>query len=536
MNKTSGQNYKQSSKKRLGAVPALLLVLCLLLAACGGLEKNLNQVTANPKVTAAVQLSPVSIAVNNSPAAVAGAASGATSTPVIAPTPTIDRKYPVVPPATPTVEVKQAPTPVVTGTFEAIDREAELQTIKAAYDAINKHLFKEPDTATLLKIGLKEEASVTGGTLPDITFSKDTEANWNIFTNNFGKILDAAGNFKYPKFQLARRIVSEMADAIGDDHTYFMDPVSYQSRQNLLSGNNASVGFGVVITTQDEKAYIVRVVPGSPAEKAGIKAGDQFAEYDGKPITDKSWSMVRNAQENETHNFTLIRSSSPQPIVVKVTKAAYNLPTVEYRLINDHIGYIAIRDFFLNVADETDKAMVELRKQGANSWIIDVRENPGGINVEQVTGRFVAGGEIMGYNTNRQTREEMKVNNDLQNNPNKGKPFSPLLPLTLLMDNVSASSSEMLALAVKDFKLGTLIGTQTAGALGHTVAYPLGDGSAISVTVDEYESRGGAKVNGIGVTPDIAVDRSIEDLVAGRDPQLKTAVQYLEKVVAKKSN
>jgi carboxyl-terminal processing protease len=147
----------------------------------------------------------------------------------------------------------------------------------------------------------------------------------------------------------------------------------------------------------------------------------------------------------------------------------------------------------------------------------------------------VAGGEIMGYNTNRQSREEMKVNNDLQNSPNKGKPFAPLLPLALLMDDISASSSEMLALAVRDFKLGPLIGTKTAGALGHTAAYPLGDGSAISVTVDEYESRGGEKVNGIGVTPDITVERSIDDLVAGRDPQLKSGVEYLEKLVAKKN-
>jgi carboxyl-terminal processing protease len=519
----------------------LLLLLSLLLGACGGSGTTSSLPTALPNVTAAVQLPPVSIAVGISPTA--AVSPEITATPVIAPTPTQDSNYPIssqpptptFPPATPTGEIQITPTPVVSGPLETIDREAELKTIKAGFDAINKHLFKQPDTKALLEASLKEIANVSGATVPELTFGNDAEANWDIFAATFDKMLNAAGDFKYPKFQLARRVVNVMADTVGDEHTYFMDPASYQSRQNLLSGNNASIGFGVVITTEVDKAYIVRVVPGSPADKAGVKAGDQFLEYDGKPVNEKSWSMVRNALENETHAFTLVRPGNPEPITLQVIKGIYTLPTVEYRLINNHIGYIAIRDFFLNVADETDKAMIELRKQGADSWLLDLRENPGGINVEQVTGRFVAGGEIMGYNTNRQSREEMKVNNDLQNSPNKGKPFAPLLPLALLMDDISASSSEMLALAVRDFKLGPLIGTKTAGALGHTAAYPLGDGSAISVTVDEYESRGGEKVNGIGVTPDITVERSIDDLVAGRDPQLKSGVEYLEKLVAKKN-
>ena len=538
MSKKNNRFKLNCSKKSLGIGPVLLLALSLLLSACG-VEKSSSLVTTNPNVTTSVQLSPVSIPVDNSPTAIASPEP--TSTPVIAPTPTLDRNYPdtnqqpTVPPPTATIVIQITPTPIATGTFEPIDRQAELTTIKAAYDAINKHLFKTPDLATLLQAGLKEEASVSGGAVPALTFGTDVESNWNTFSTAFEKILTGVGNFKYPKYQLARRMVNAMADTVGDEHTYFMDPTSYQSRQNLLSGNNASIGFGVVVTTQDGKAYIVRVIPGSPADKAGIRAGDLLVQYDDNLVTDKSWVIIKNAKENEAHTFILSRPSSPTPITVKATKGSYTLPTLEYRMINNHIGYIAIRDFFLNVADESDKAMIELRKQGADSWILDVRENPGGINVEQVTGRFVAGGEIMGYNTNRQSRDEMKVNNDLQSSPNKGKPFTPLLPLTLLMDDISASSSEMLALAVRDFKLGPLIGVKTAGALGHTAAYPLGDGSAISVTVDEYESRGGEKVNGKGVIPDMTVERTIDDLVTGRDPQLKAGVEYLEKLVAKKN-
>jgi carboxyl-terminal processing protease len=550
LNKKNGQSkfFLPGGVKRLGLLPALLLVISLFLSACGNNESNVTPGTPNPSTTASVQLSPITINSNsNSPTAGNGTSGDVTSTPVIAPTPTADTKFPTAiatrPTSTPlpptsTPAATAAPftaTPVFSGTPVAVDQDVELKTIKAAYDAINKHLFKEPDTAAILTAGLKEVASVTGQTAPDVTFGTDVDGNWNTFTTAFAKLLDADKGFDYPKDQLAWRVVNVMADAVGDEHTYFMDAASYQSRQNLLSGNNSSVGFGIVVTTQNGKAYIVRVVGGSPADKAGIKAGDQIVSYDGTLINDKTWSLIKSAQENEAHTFVLARSGSAQPVTVQVTKGSYTLPTVEYRLINGHIGYIAIRDFFLNVADETDKAMTELRKQGADSWILDVRENPGGINVEQVTGRFVAGGEVMGYNTNRTSHDPMKVSNDLQDSPNKGKPFSPLLPLVLLQDDVSASSSEMLALAVRDFKLGPLIGVKTAGALGHTAAYPLGDGSAISVTVDVYESRGGEKVNGIGVTPDITVERTIDDIVAGRDPQLSAGVDYLEKLVAKKN-
>jgi hypothetical protein len=276
--------FKTVYPKRLGPGAALLLLLSLLWGACGGSETTSNLPTALPNITAAVQLPPVSIAVGNGNSPTAAVSSDLTATPVIAPTPTQDSNYPTVsqpptatiPPVTPTGVAQITPTPAVSGPLEAIDRTAELATIKAGFDAINKHLFKQPDTKALLEASLKEIANVSGATVPELTFGSDAEANWDIFAATFDKMLNAAGDFKYPKYQLARRVVNVMADTVGDEHTYFMDPASYQSRQNLLSGNNASIGFGVVITTQVDKAYIVRVVPGSPADKAGVKEGDQF--------------------------------------------------------------------------------------------------------------------------------------------------------------------------------------------------------------------------------------------------------------------
>ena len=523
-----------------------LLTLSLLLGACGTVSNNNNTrstSTANSSITAAVQLSPTFVTVNNSPTIVQP---NVTATAVIAPTPTGNSRSVIVPPtqakqpvpatptavASPTAELTPTPTPESAN--QLVDRTLELKATKAAYDAINEHLFKNPDTAALLTASLKELSNMTGVIVPNVAFEKDATTNWNIFSQTFNKMLDTVRNFKFPKNQMAHRMIEAMAGAVGDEHTYFLDTTEYQSRQDLLAGDNSSVGFGILETSQDNKAYIVRVVPGAPADLAGVKAGDQVVQFDNTPITDKNWTIIRSALENETHKFILLRPDTAQPITLNITKKKYNLPTVEYRMINKHIGYIAVRDFFLNVADETDRAMTELRKQGADSWLIDLRQNPGGINVEQLVGRFVAGGEIMGYNSDRKNRDPMKVSNDLNSGPNKGKAFAPLLPMAVLIDDGSASSSEMFALAARDFKLGPLIGVKTAGALGHTAAYSLGDGSAISVTVDEYESRSGEKVNGVGVTPDTTVERSIQDLISGRDPQLTAGVGYLEKQLAKK--
>lgn len=276
----------------------------------------------------------------------------------------------------------------------------------------------------------------------------------------------------------------------------------------------------------------MRVIPNSPADKAGLKAGDQIAQFDGVIVTPKVTSELRATIEGSTHNFTIKRLGQDQPLTLKITKGKYTLPTVEYRLINNHIGYIAIREFFTNVAVETDNAMNALRKQGANVWIIDVRDDPGGVDAEQVVGRFVKGDEVMGYDINRKDNQPDKVSNTV-NGTIGGKPFDPLLPIVLLMNENSASSSEIFALAVRDFKLGTLMGTKTAGALGHTAAYGLGDDTAISVTVDEYVAVKQEKANGIGVSPDITVPMSIDDLANNRDPQLVAAVNEAEKNVAK---
>lgn len=533
---------RRLNKKVGGLIAVLLIGLSSLLSACSSTQTQ----------NAAVSLPPVQIkgSGQTDTALTATLDSSATATPIVLASsgaPRTANSNPAVVTSTPVVVANTAspsasptlgptPTPTLEGALVKVDKVYELKLIKTAYDALLNHLFKAPNTSELLTASLQEVASITHQLPPTVKFGNNDSDNWNLFSAAFNKMIDSAVttlNFSYPKGQLAHRAVTAMATAVNDEHTYFMDKEENQQRNDLLQGDNTSIGFGIVFTTQESSFYIVRVIPNSPADKAGLKAGDEIVKFDGIPTTTDTKNDIRATVENSIHTFIINRPGQSQLLTIKVTKAKYTMPTVEYRLINNHIGYIAIRDFFTNVASETDKAMSELYKQGANSWIIDVRDDPGGVDAEEVVGRFVKGDQVMGYDINRKDKINDKVSNSGINGPDNGKPFSPQLPVVMLVNENSASSSEIVALAVRDFKLGPLVGEKTIGALGHTEAFQLGDETAISVTVDEYVSVKQEKLNGVGVTPDVIVPISMNDLASNRDPQLVAAVNEVEKKLAK---
>lgn len=550
-------NYK-FGKKICGALAALLLAFNLLLSACSETQVPLKatpigavalpsvQITTSTDTTIAgttasniinATSTPVVIATDTTSASNSAATTASETTTAPSPTTTEAATNTTATKTNSTTPTTVAPTPTLEGAAVKVDKDYELKLIKAAYDAVLAHLFKAPDTAAILTAALSEAANVTQQNVPSVNFSDNSAENWNTFTTAFNKIVDnaaTASSFTYPKGQLAHRTVTAMADAVKDEHTAFLNKDDYKSRNNLLQGDNTSIGFGIVFTTgETNELYIVRVVPGSGADKAGLKAGDQIVKFDDGIANPKSRTTIRASLQGSTHTFVVKRPGQSQTLTIRATKGEYTMPTVEYRMINNTIGYIAIRDFFTNVASETDKAMRDLYKQGAKGWIIDVRDNPGGVNAEEIVGRFVKGGEIMGYNNNRKQHQEDKVSNDGLSGADNGKPFAPLLPLVLLVDEGSASSSEILALAIRDFKLGTIIGQKTSGALGHTAAYSLGDDTAITVTVDEYVAVKGERDNGVGVSPDITVAITPDDYANNRDPQLVAAVSEIQKNMSK---
>jgi predicted small secreted protein len=311
---------------------ALLLLLGLLLSACS----NNNTVTGSSDATQSASALPsIQIDTNSTSTPVKAAT---TATPLPSPTPAPTPK----------------PTPTLSGPLEPVDKAYELDMVKKAYDSINNHLFKEPDNSRILAASLVELGNISGIKVKIPEFSGTKEEQWQTFSDTFNLTLEGLKlfNWQYPKGELAHRMITEMAEAVGDGHTYFMNKSAAQNRQNLFSGNNSQVGFGIVPVFYNDNVYLSRVILSAPAGKAGLQAGDQLVAYDDQPLNSKNWQIVREAKENESHKFTIKRLGEPKLLEINVVKGRYNMPVVEYRMINGNIGYIAIRDFFKNVTGE----------------------------------------------------------------------------------------------------------------------------------------------------------------------------------------
>lgn len=523
------------------------LLLAVLLAACGSDDPILQlptttseAIAANVTSVAAPGDSPVAATVtpvvNNTlkPTIPATDAPAPTTTPA-PPTPTnppapTTTPEPPTPTNSPNPTSTSSPVPattrpptvsVATATPARIDPAAELKVIQAAYDAINKHFYTQPDTAVLSQKGLEEAAKALNVTPPvALAWTSNPDTNWQQFEQQFEQMA-AKSEARLSQGEVAHRVASAFALAIGDLHTYFLDQKRTDTINRMGRGDNTTLGFGLSFVLYQNAYYVQRMVTGSPGQLAGVRVGDQLVQFDGVTVDSTNFSRLSNATEGRAYDFVFKPRGAGVTVPDKIEYKRYNVPTVEWQLLKNHIGFITINAFHLDVATRLDEAISAVKGQGADSLVIDLRYNGGGYNFDSVSGRFVANGTVLGKFTNRAGSPTLKARSE-------GKQVTPLLPLVVLIERNSASASEVFSLAIRDFQAGTLIGGKSAGALGTVAYWPLGDGTSLGVTNSVYESAKGVKLNGIGVTPDITVTWTTEDILNGRDPQLEAAVTQLE--------
>lgn len=519
------------------------LLLAALLAACGTEVPNLQlsptttpDATASP--TAIVTSRPASPAVSPATAPTPTGAlvpvvpptaaptltpSPATATPV-APTATALPGSTAAPTATtgPPATATVAPGPVTNGTPARIDPTAELKVIKAAYDAINQHLYTQPDTANLAQKGLIEAAVALQVNMPATApaWNGDAAHNWQLFEQTFNNMV-AVSTVELAPGDVAHRVANAFAQAVGDLHTYFLDQARTDTITRMSRGDNSTVGFGLYFVSYQNNYYVTRMVTGSPAQVAGVQVGDQLVQFDGAPVTATNFSKLSSATEGHTYDFVFKPFNGGSNVTRQIVFKRYTVPTVEWKMLDNHIAFIMINAFHLDVQTRLDAAIADAKSRGADSLIIDLRYNGGGYNFDHVAGRFVANGIVMGTFTNRGGTSTVRARSD-------GKQVSPSLPLVVLIDRGSASASEVFSLTIRDFGAGTLVGGKSIGAIGTVAYWPLGDGTSLGVTNSVYETVKGEQLNGVGITPDVVVARSTEDILNGRDPQLDAALKQLE--------
>jgi carboxyl-terminal processing protease len=399
-----------------------------------------------------------------------------------------------------------------------LDAEAELKIVKSAYDNLRRNLYTDPDTIALLTSAQTEAQKALGQSLPlDALDGKNASDQWEIFAQNVRTMIARSTVTTLAPGDLAHRLVTAMAKTINDLHTYFIPAKQADAERRAQNGDSSIVNFGFTSTSINNDLYALDVVPNSPIAEAGLRYGDHVLSIDGQALNaDTRTALLGNPQDGQTYTISVQHAGDAGPTDLIVHMHRYVQVSLISSVLDGHIGYIKTFEFYDTVQQELDDALASLHAQHVDSLIIDFRGNRGGVNVDRVMGRFLKDGTELGVSKGRRVQARKYARSD-------GKP-TETLPVTVLVDDSSGSASEIAALAFEEDTSATVIGTKTAGAVGSTQRFELGDGSLLSITVAIYVSAKGASLNDIGVAPGVTVDRTNDDIVAARDPQLDAAI------------
>ncbi|MDR2172054.1 MAG: S41 family peptidase [Planctomycetaceae bacterium] len=304
-----------------------------------------------------------------------------------------------------------------------------------------------------------------------------------------------------------------------DPYTTYLTPNQHQDTHSMILGN--FVGLGVELKSDRESLMIVRVIHGSPAKEAGLLNGDRIISVDGISTRGKDTDVAANLLQGLEDTFTELTVQTPGMPVrnVKVLRRRIEVPSVEeLRMLNSEVGYIKLTGFQTRTIDEMRRAVVELESRGMRCLVLDLRHNPGGlfqVGVD-VANLFINNGVIV-RTRGRQGTVETPYHATNVNT------FAT--PLILLIDEASASASEIVAGAIKDHKRGLLVGRRTYGKGTIQAILPINGNNpnaraGLRITVEKFFSPQGVAYSGVGVMPDIVVESeqriSVAKLIDGK--------------------
>ncbi len=334
--------------------------------------------------------------------------------------------------------------------------------------------------------------------------------------------------FLYPPPEPDKRVygaVQGLVASFGDPYTFFVEPQTAELDTGNLAGRFGGIGADI---TQNEAGQfvIIEVYPGNPAFEAGIERGDVLIAVDGyeiDPSTDDIDSVVSRirGEVGEAVMLTVLRDAGR--LEFEVIRAEVLIPSTFWHILDEdsRVGYIRVTRFTDRSPGEVRQAIAELKAQSAQALILDLRDNGGGLvdSAVGVTSEFLDGGPIL--------YEEKQGGQEQAYNASRGGTGHDI-PLVVLVNQNTASASEIVAGALQDRERATLVGQKTYGKGSVQLILPLSDGSSLHVTTAQWYTPNHNPLQGQGLTPDIIIEP-----VAASDVQLEAAVAYLaENVLA----
>lgn len=318
-----------------------------------------------------------------------------------------------------------------------------------------------------------------------------------------------------------------MVNSLGDPYSVYYTEEEWNDLMQETEGIYYGIGAYLMIDPNTGLGKISGVIENTPAQEAGLRADDLLYQVDGVSTMGMELSeivaMVKG-EEGTTVHLTIYREGETDYLEVDVERRKIEAPTVNYEMLEDDIGYIQITEFDEVTTDQFTEALAVIKGSGAKGLILDLRGNPGGsLSVVVDIARQILPKGLIVYTEDKYGQRD-EYNCDGRNELD--------LPLVVLVNGNSASASEILAGAIKDYKKGILLGTTTFGKGIVQRVLPLTDGTALKLTISAYYTPNGNNIHGVGIEPDVVCefdgDAYYED---GKDNQLEAAVTEVKKAV-----
>ena len=343
-------------------------------------------------------------------------------------------------------------------------------------------------------------------------------------------------------------IYAGMMAGLGDPYSCYYTAEQYEELMVDTQGVYCGIGAMISQNLETNVMTIIRVFEGSPAAEGGLLAGDMISKVDGRDVTQEELDIVVNnyvkGEENTEVTLTVFRPSVNDYLDITMTRKNVEVPTVEHQMLTGDIGYVLITQFEMVTAQQFKDAVKDLESQGMKKLMIDLRSNPGGVvdSAVSIAAYMLPEGDIL-TTRYKNGQEDVYRTKDkklrVDSSQEGGFPQYPVLdedeldiPIAILVNENSASASEILAGAMKDYGRATLVGTTTFGKGIVQNLYPLKDGSAIKMTVAKYFTPSGYDLHEKGIEPDVEVELDAELAAKGyytleEDNQVQKAIGVL---------
>jgi carboxyl-terminal processing protease len=423
--------------------------------------------------------------------------------------------------------VASAATPSLSAPLTSEDAAIQARAFSEAYNLMLDHYFRQLETPALLGAAwdqLAKEAegiAAAPGDPPAWTGDRATDLNSMraALTAYVGR-----PNANPEGFIAAHALIRGMVRFVDEGHTYFLDQQQYKDYQSWSRGDNTYVGIGISVSTRDSQPRIVEVYDDTPAQQAGLRAGDLLVRIGQRAVAglalDEMTALVRGAAGTSVE-IVVRRGDDPQELTFNVRRAEIHLQFVKQRMLEDDIGYVSLRGFpEPSVVDAIEQDVAKFQEAGVHGLVLDLRGNSGG--------RIDVGTRLLNDFLPAGTSVYEEIDRGGENRIHFSRAGSQYdLPLVVLVDGGTASMGEIFASAVQEHGAATILGSNTSGSVAAAQVFGLPDGAGLQVTVFEILSAGGKPLNKVGVVPDEVIEPDPADTAGGADPVLSRAIEIL---------